>query len=81
MIRHAFRTCAFAAVLLGFAGCRHTDDAPKPAAKVLTEREKDSVLGQSLIPGAGVVNKALKVQDSLNKRTARADSIGRDTLP
>jgi hypothetical protein len=67
-------------VMLVSASCRKSDEPAKPA-KQLTQHEKDSVLGQSLIPGAGVVKKALAVQDSLNKRTGRADSIGRDTLP
>jgi hypothetical protein len=80
---HVFRACAVTAAFTAAAvlgACRHADEPPKPATKVLTQHEKDSILGQSLIPGAGVVNKALKLQDSLNKRTGRADSIGRDTL-
>ena len=54
---------------------------PKPEQKPLTQRERDSILGASSIPGARGVQKALKAQDSLNARTKRADSIGGgDTL-
>jgi Spy/CpxP family protein refolding chaperone len=40
-----------------------------------TERERDSVIGQSKIPGAGGVQKALDVADSSRNRVAREDSI------
>ena len=40
-----------------------------------TERETDSVIGQSQIPGASAVKKALNVSDSSRKRVAGEDSI------
>ncbi len=40
-----------------------------------TERETDSVIGQSQLPGAPVVNKALQVTDSARARVATEDSI------
>jgi hypothetical protein len=40
-----------------------------------TERERDSVIGQSKIPGAAGVQKALDVADSSRNRVAREDSI------
>ena len=39
-----------------------------------TERERDSVIGQSQIPGAVGVKKALNLQDSSRSRIAREDS-------
>lgn len=39
-----------------------------------TERETDSVIGQSAVPGAPVVKKALDVQDSSHARVAAQDS-------
>ena len=40
-----------------------------------TERETDSVIGQSQIPGATAVKKALEVSDSSRTRVAESDSI------
>jgi hypothetical protein len=40
-----------------------------------TERETDSVIGQSQVPGAPVVQKALDASDSARARIAAQDSI------
>ena len=40
-----------------------------------TERETDSVIGQSQVPGAPVVNKALDASDSARARVAAEDSV------
>jgi hypothetical protein len=40
-----------------------------------TEREADSVIGQSQVPGAPVVKKALDASDSAATRVAGQDSI------
>ena len=40
-----------------------------------TERETDSVIGQSQVPGAPVVKKALDASDSARSRIAAQDSI------
>jgi len=42
---------------------------------VRTERERDSIIGQSQIRGAGGVQRALDVSDSAAARNARLDSI------
>ena len=39
-----------------------------------TEHERDSVIGQSKLPGAPVVKKALDVADSSRNRVAQEDS-------
>lgn len=39
-----------------------------------TERERDSIIGQSKLPGAGAVQRALMVSDSAASRGARMDS-------
>ena len=39
-----------------------------------TEHERDSVIGQSKLPGAPVVQKALDVADSSRNRVAQEDS-------
>lgn len=48
----------------------------KAPADTLTTRQRDSVLGESPIPGAGGVRKALEIQDSARARNATIDSIG-----
>jgi hypothetical protein len=45
----------------------------KPPAR--TERERDSTIAQSRLPGAGGVKAALKVSDSAAARRARLDSV------
>ncbi|HET9425670.1 MAG TPA: hypothetical protein VFO55_09890 [Gemmatimonadaceae bacterium] len=40
----------------------------------MTQRQKDSVFGQSAIPGAGAVTKAQTAADSLEAARKRADS-------
>ena len=39
-----------------------------------TERERDSIIGQSKVPGAGAVERALDVSDSAQRRGTRLDS-------
>ncbi len=43
-----------------------------------TERERDSVIGQSQLPGASGVQKALNASDSARARVAAQDSAGSD---
>lgn len=43
----------------------------------MTQRQRDSVLGQSGIPGAGGVTKAMIAADSAKARQARLDSASR----
>jgi hypothetical protein len=66
------RALMTAVAVLVVAGCAARDE-PKPAARK-TERERDSVLGASKIPGAGGVGAALRVSDSAAARRAREDS-------
>ncbi len=40
-----------------------------------TQRETDSVIGQSQVPGAPVVKKALDASDSAKARVAAEDSV------
>lgn len=39
-----------------------------------TERERDSIIGHSKVPGAGAVRKALDVSDSAQHRQTALDS-------
>jgi hypothetical protein len=61
-----------AALALTLAACGKDEaDENKPA---LTQREKDSILGASQIPGARAVKKTLNTADSAAARQARIDS-------
>ena len=59
-----------AAVLTLLAGC----SADHKTSTGRTEREADSVIGQSSIPGAGGVKKAMDSQDSARARAAAIDT-------
>jgi|tagenome__1003787_1003787.scaffolds.fasta_scaffold20608988_1 hypothetical protein len=54
-------------------GCARQTDAPRRAS---SERERDSVLGASRLPGATGVRGALRLSDSAEARNARIDSAG-----
>jgi hypothetical protein len=54
-------------------GCARQGDQPRRAS---SERERDSVLGASRLPGATGVRGALRVSDSAEARNARIDSAG-----
>lgn len=44
----------------------------------MTQREKDSILGQSQIPGAKAVKTGMRNADSASARQARLDSADRE---
>lgn len=69
-----YRRLTMAALLLAaLAACTKNKDAA--AEKLKSERERDSVLGQSKIPGATGVGKAMTVADSAGGRVQLQDSI------
>ena len=63
-----------AALVIGLTAC--AKDEPD-ARRDLTQREKDSILGASQIPGAKAVKRALTSADSAAARQARLDSAER----
>jgi hypothetical protein len=54
--------------------CSRNDTAANDR-DTMTQRQRDSVLAQSGIPGAAGVGKALSAADSLRARNARLDSL------
>jgi hypothetical protein len=66
------RLFVIGAICLGACG------SPPPAKRALNEREKDSVIGASRLPGAAGVRGAMRASDSASARRARADSVTRD---
>ena len=53
-------------------GC--TEDSPK---KELTQRQRDSVLSESKLPGARTVKKAIEISDSSKARAGRIDDVSK----
>ena len=66
------RLLVLAAIVL--AGCAPSE-TPANNRDTMTQRQRDSVLGQSGLPGAQGVTKALSAADSARARQARLDSI------
>lgn len=74
MSRHlSFVALPIAALLVG---CSSSDTAQN-LRDTMTQRQRDSVLAQSGLPGAGGVGKALKAADSAKARQAQIDSAAR----
>ena len=67
------RLCAYLLLIAtaAMSGCQ----SRTTAGSGRTERERDSIIGQSSIPGAGGVKKALDVADSSQARVGKEDSI------
>ena len=62
-----------AVLLLALSSC--TGKAPPQDQR--TQRERDSILAKSKLPGAGGVGAALRLSDSADARRRREDSIAR----
>lgn len=62
---------AGAIVALALAGCSKDEPEVRP---VRTQREKDSILANSQIPGAKAVKRAMISADSATARQARLDT-------
>ena len=66
MLRSAF-------LLLLVSGCQ--DDSAERQDRPASQRERDSVIGASQLPGARGVSGALRASDSAAARRAREDSV------
>lgn len=77
-MRHIRFAWAVAAAALLAAGCSGSSDSG--AKVVLTEHQRDSVLSKSVLPGAGVVGRALDVSDAESRRAAGMGATV-DSLP
>ena len=58
------------ATLLAFAGC----SSSATTQRELTERQRDSTLGRTNIPGASVVTRALAASDKAAAQAAQMDA-------
>ena len=51
------------------------DDSRKAASDTLSERQRDSILAKSSIPGASAVGKAMTAADSTSARVRATDTV------
>jgi hypothetical protein len=67
----------FLCVSAASAGCAGGEpDTPVVRSDTLSQRQRDSVIGQSRLPGARGVRGALDAADAAAARAAAADSVG-----
>ncbi len=62
-------------VILLLTACSGGKPAKSAAGDTLTERQRDSILAQSKIPGATGVGRAMKAADSTSARIRATDSV------
>jgi len=69
------------ALLLATLAACGGDKSDKQAVNrdTLTERQKDSILAKSSIPGASNVGRAMRAADSTSAGAHRVDSVAADT--
>jgi hypothetical protein len=64
-----------AAAVLSVWACGEGAGDAQTAVDTLTRRQKDSLISTMPVPGAGVVGRALDMQDLTRQRAAEMDSI------
>lgn len=72
---------AIALVVVALAACGGGETSNKQAVNrdTLTERQKDSILAKSKIPGASNVGRAMRAADSTSAGAHRVDSAAADS--
>ncbi len=68
---------AFMALILAASGGCSRRQGSEQSRPAMTERQRDSAIAKSRLPGAGAVGAALAGSDSAAARAARLDSLGR----
>jgi hypothetical protein len=68
-------------LMLSLVACGGSESSDKQAVNrdTLTQRQKDSILAKSSIPGASNVGRAMRAADSTSAGAHRADSVAADT--
>ena len=74
-MRRALTALGMAAMALTACSSGGKSTAAASDTTKLTQRQKDSVIGASKIPGAQGIQKAQRAQDSAAAQAARLDSI------
>lgn len=71
------RLLGIAAAVLCVAGCAAPAKVRKPRDQ-MTQREKDSTVAASALPGSGVVKKAISMADAEARQQAAFDSAAKE---
>ena len=66
-------------LLLTVSACGGSGSQQTVNRDTLTQRQKDSILARSSIPGASNVGRAMRAADSTSAGARRADSVAADT--
>ena len=78
------RRCQLRALILSvlvLAACGKSGSNDAARRDTLTERQHDSILARSQIPGAKAVGRAMTAADSMSARVRASDTVRSDTLP
>ena len=62
-------------LLAGVGACSDTSEQAN-ARDTMSQRQKDSIVAESFLPGGRVVGSAMKASDAIDVRNARLDSAG-----
>jgi hypothetical protein len=76
------RAFGFTLVLVALAACISDDSGGSQQAvnrDTLTQRQRDSILAKSRIPGASGVGRAMSAADSTSAQIQRANAVATDT--
>ena len=80
LMRAFVRSLGLAAVVVGvtgtMVGCGDRAARRKEAVDTLTQRQRDSLLSEMPVPGAGAVGKALEAADRARERARQHDTMG-----
>ncbi len=77
--RRPLRALLLSTLLISACGKSGANDAAR--RDTLTERQHDSILARSQIPGAKAVGRAMTAADSMSARVRASDTVRSDTLP
>lgn len=66
-------------MLLFLAACSSDNSSQASSRDTLTQRQKDSIVANSRLPGAGAVKRAMTNADSTSARVQRANAVATDT--
>ncbi|HEV8265016.1 MAG TPA: hypothetical protein VGQ06_08690 [Gemmatimonadales bacterium] len=76
------KTVGFSTLVLILAACGGSDGGGSQQTvnrDTLTQRQRDSILAKSRIPGASGVGRAMSAADSTSARIQRANAVATDT--
>ena len=75
-MKRRLMVAATVAGLCGLAACGQSSDTPgAAAADTLTRAQKDSIVSNLPIPGAGGVGAAMRARDAANAKVQQHDTI------